>query len=51
MNSNLLKILLPTDKKKLEERRKKRKVKLNADEEKARLERKIWEMAEEYEDD
>ena len=50
MKANLLDILLSTDNKKLEERRKKRKAKLN-EEEKARLERKLWELAEEYEDD
>jgi hypothetical protein len=51
LKSNLLKILLTTDNRKLEEKRKKRKVKMNVEKEKAKMERKLWELAEEYEED
>lgn len=50
MKSNLLKILLSTDNK-LDEKRKKRRAKANAEKEKAKLERKLWELAEEYEEE
>ena len=51
MNSNLLKILFTTDNKKLEENRKRRQAKANAEKEKAKKERKLWELAEEYEEE
>ena len=51
MNSNLLKILFTTDNKKLEENRKRRQAKANAEKENAKMERKLWELAEEYEDE
>ena len=51
MNSNLLKILFTTDNKKLEEKRKRRQAKANAEREKAKMERKLWELAEEYEEE
>ena len=51
MKSNLLKILLTTDNRKLEEKRKKRKVKMNVEKEKAKMERKLWELAEEYDEE
>lgn len=41
MKSNLLKILLSTDNKKLDEKRKKRRAKANAEKEKAKFERKL----------
>ena len=49
MNSNLLKILFAIDNKKLAEKRKKRQAKANAEKENAKMERKLWELAEEYE--
>lgn len=49
MNSSLFKILLSTDNKKLEEKRKRRQNKANAEKEKAKMERKLWKLAEEYE--
>ena len=49
MKPSLLNILLSTDNKKLEEKRSKRRAKANA--EKARLERQLWELAEEYEEE
>lgn len=49
MNSSLLKILFTTDNKKLGEKRKQRQAKSNAEKEKAKMERKLWELAEEYE--
>lgn len=51
MNQSLLKILLSTDNKKLEEKRNKRRAKANAEKEKAKLERRLWELAEEYEEE
>lgn len=51
MNSSLLKILFTTDNKKLEEKRKRRQAKANAEKEKAKMERKLWELAEEYEEE
>ena len=48
MNSSLLKILFSTDNKKLEENRKRRQAKANAEREKAKMERKLWKLAEEY---
>lgn len=51
MNQNLLKILLSADNKKLEEKRRKRRVKAKAEKEKAKMERKLWELAEEYEEE
>ena len=51
MNSSLLKILFSTDNKKREENRKRRQAKANAEREKAKMERKLWELAEEYEED
>lgn len=51
MNSNLLKILFTTDNKKLEEKRKQRQAKANAEREKAKMEHKLWELAEEYEEE
>lgn len=48
MTQSLLKILLSTDNKKSEEKRKKRRAEANAEKEKAKLERKLWELAEEY---
>lgn len=50
MNSNLLKILFATDNKKLVEKRKRRQAKANAEKENAKMERKLWELAEEYEE-
>ena len=44
-------MLLSTDNKKLEEKRKQRQAKYNAEKEKAKLERKLWELAEEYEEE
>ena len=49
MNLSLLKILFSTDNKKLEAKRKRRQAKANAEKEKAKFERKLWELAEEYE--
>lgn len=49
MNSSLFKILFSADNKKLEEKRKNRQAKANAEKEKAKMERKLWELAEEYE--
>ena len=51
MNSNLLKILFTTDNKKLEEKRKKRQAKSNAEKEKRKMEYNLWVMAEEYEEE
>ena len=51
MNSSLLKILFSTDNKKLEEKRKRRQAKTNAEKEKAKMERKLWELAEDYEEE
>lgn len=51
MNSNLLKILFATDNKKLAEKRKRHQAKANAEKEKAKLERKLWELAEKYEEE
>ena len=51
MNSNLLKILFSTDNKKLEEKRKRRLAKANAEKEKAKMEYNLWVMAEEYEEE
>lgn len=51
MNSNLLKILFSTDNKKLEEKRKRHKAQMNGKKEKAQMERKLWELAEEYEEE
>ena len=51
MNSSLLKILFSTDNKKLEEKRKQRQAKANTEKEKAKMERKLWELAEEYEEE
>ena len=51
MKQSLLKILLSTDNKKLEEKRKKRRAKANAEKENAKLERRLWELAEEYEEE
>lgn len=51
MNSSLLKILFTTDNKKLEENRKRRQAKSDAEREKAKMERKLWELAEEYEEE
>ena len=51
MNSNLLKIFFSTDKKKQDERRQKRKYQMDAEKEKAKTERKLWELAEEYEEE
>ena len=39
------------DNKKLEEKRKQRQAKSNAEKEKAKMERKLWELAEEYEEE
>ena len=51
MNSSLLKKLFTADNKKLEEKRKQRQAKANTEKEKAKMERKLWELAEEYEED
>ena len=51
MNSYLLKILFATDYKKLAEKRKRHQAKANTEKEKAKLERKLWELAEEYEEE
>ncbi len=51
MNQSLLKILLSTDNKKSEEKRNKRRAKANAEKEKAKLERRLWELAEGYEEE
>lgn len=51
MNSSLLKMLFSTDNKKLEAKRKRRQAKANTEKEKAKMERKLWELAEEYEED
>ena len=51
MNSNLLKILFATDNKKLAEKRKKRQAKANAEKDNAKKERRLWELAEEYEEE
>lgn len=51
MNSSLLKILFTTDSKKLEENRKRRLAKANAEKEKAKMEYNLWVMAEEYEEE
>ena len=51
MKSSLFKMLLSTDNKKLEEKRKQRQAKADAEKEKAKMERKLWELAEEYEEE
>lgn len=51
MNSNLLKILFSTDNKKLEEKRNRRQAKADSEKEKAKMERKLWELVEEYEEE
>ena len=50
MESSILKILFTTDNKKREENRKRRQAKANVEKEKAKMERKLWELAEEYEE-
>ena len=50
MKSRLLKILFSTDNKKLEEKRKRRQNKVNAEKDNAKKERMLWELAEEYEE-
>ena len=51
MNSSLLKILFAADNQKLKENQKRRQAKANAEKEKAKMERKLWELAEEYEEE
>ena len=51
MQSELLKLLLSTDNERIAKKRKKRSTKAESEKEKAKLERKLWELAEEYEDD
>ena len=51
MNLSLLKKIFTTDNKKLEEKRKRRQNKANAEKEKAKMERKLWKLAEEYEEE
>lgn len=51
MKLRLLKILFSTDNKKLEEKRKRRQNKVNAEKDNAKKERMLWELAEEYEEE
>ena len=49
MKPNVLKILFTTNNKKLKERQKRRQTKINVEKDKVKMERKLWELAEEYE--
>jgi hypothetical protein len=51
MQSELWELLLSTDNESITKKRKKRSAKSETEKEKAKLERKLWELAEEYEDD
>ena len=50
MKNPLLKILFTNDYKKLKEKQKRRKSKINEEKEKIKMERMLWELAEEYEE-
>lgn len=51
MKNGLLKALLTTDYKKKNARKQRSKAELNAEKEKAQMERRLWELAEEYEEE